>query len=383
MSERVSGPRLSLIAVLAAMFLAFLAWAAWFEIDQTVRAQGSVITSARTQIIQAADGGVLSEILVQEGQEVKAGQKLAVLEKDRSNAAYEESRSKVAALQAGLIRARAESNETKPVFPASVRAYPEFVAAQERLYAQKRASLNDATGALEDALKLAREELQMNQGLLKSGDVSRLEVMRALRQVSELEARLSEVRNKYAQEARQEVTRLEDELSSQRYKLEERRSVLEHTDLIAPVAGIVKYLRVNTVGGVLRAGDELMQISPTESDMVIEAKINPVDIGQLELGLPVQVKLDAFDFSVYGMLTGKLTYLSSDTLVEQGANGQSMSYYRAHVRIDASQANAMLARVPLKPGMTSTIDIKTRTRSVLRYLLKPVIRTFSGALNER
>jgi adhesin transport system membrane fusion protein len=383
MSERVSGPRLSLIAVLAAMFLAFLAWAAWFEIDQTVRAQGSVITSARTQIIQAADGVVLSEILVQEGQEVKAGQKLAVLEKDRSNAAYEESRSKVAALQAGLIRARAESNETKPVFPASVRAYPEFVAAQERLYAQKRASLNDATGALEDALKLAREELQMNQGLLKSGDVSRLEVMRALRQVSELEARLSEVRNKYAQEARQEVTRLEDELSSQRYKLEERRSVLEHTDLIASVAGIVKYLRVNTIGGVLRAGDELMRISPTESDMVIEAKINPVDIGQLELGLPVLVKLDAFDFSVYGMLTGKLTYLSSDTLVEQGANGQTMSYYRAHVRIDANQANVMLARVSLKPGMTSTIDIKTRTRSVLRYLLKPVIKTFSGALNER
>lgn len=383
MSERMSGPRLSLIAVLAAMFVVFLAWAAWFEIDQTVRAQGSVITSARTQIIQAADGGVLAEILVQEGQEVKPGQRLAVLEKDRSNAAYEESRSKVAALQAGLIRARAESNETKPVFPASVRAYPEFVAAQERLFAQKRASLNDATSALEDALKLAREELVMNQSLLKSGDVSRIEVMRALRQVSDLEARLSETRNKYAQEARQEVTRLEDELSSQRYKLEERRSVLEHTDLIAPVAGIVKYLRVNTVGGVLRAGDELMQISPTESDMVIEAKINPVDIGQLELGLPVQVKLDAFDFSVYGMLTGKLTYLSSDTLVEQGANGQSMSYYRAHVRIDASQTNAMLARVPLKPGMTSTIDIKTRTRSVLRYLLKPVIRTFSGALNER
>lgn len=383
MSERTSGSRLSLIMVLAAMFVVFLSWAAWFEIDQTVRAQGSVITSARTQIIQAADGGVLAEILVQEGQEVKSGQRLAVLEKDRSNAAYEESRSKVAALQAGLIRARAESNETKPVFPASVRAYPEFVAAQERLYAQKRASLSDATIALEDALKLAREELQMNQTLLKAGDVSRIEVMRALRQVSDLEARLSETRNKYAQEARQEVTRLEDELSSQRYKLEERRSVLEHTDLIAPVAGIVKYLRVNTVGGVLRAGDELMQISPTESDMVIEAKINPVDIGQLELGLPVQVKLDAFDFSVYGMLTGKLSYLSSDTLVEQGPNGQSMSYYRAHVRIDASQANVMLARVPLKPGMTSTIDIKTRTRSVLRYLLKPVIRTFSGALNER
>jgi adhesin transport system membrane fusion protein len=222
----------------------------------------------------------------------------------------------------------------------------------------------------------------MNQALLKGGDVSRIEVMRALRQVTDIEARLNELRNKYLQEARTEVTRLEDEFSSQRHKLEERRSVLEHTDLIAPVAGIVKYLRINTVGGVLRAGDELMQISPTESDMVIEAKVNPVDIGQLELGLPVQVKLDAFDFSVYGMLVGKLTYISSDTLVEQGANGQSLSFYRVQVRLEGQQSNQALARVALKPGMTSTIDIKTRTRSVLRYLLKPVIKTFSGALNE-
>ncbi len=383
MSEQKKGFRLSIIVVLAAMLAVFLGWAAWFEIDQTVRAQGSIITSARTQIIQAADGGVLSQILVQEGQEVKAGQRLAMLEKDRSNAAFEESRSKVAALQAGLIRAKAESLGTKPVFPPSLKAYPEFVSAQERLYAQRRTSLTDATESLEEALKLAREELQMNQALLKGGDVSRVEVMRALRQVTDIEARLAELRNKYLQEARTEVTRLEDELSSQRYKLDERRSVLEHTDLIAPVAGIVKYLRINTVGGVLRAGDELMQISPTESDMVIEAKINPVDIGQLELGLPVQVKLDAFDFSVYGMLLGKLTYISSDTLVEQGPNGQSLSFYRVQVRLEDQQANQVLARVALKPGMTSTIDIKTRTRSVLRYLLKPVIKTFSGALNER
>jgi adhesin transport system membrane fusion protein len=383
MSEQKKGFRLSIIVVLTAMFIVFIGWAAWFEIDQTVRAQGSIITSARTQIIQAADGGVLSQILVQEGQEVKAGQRLAMLEKDRSSAAFEESRSKVAALQAGLIRAKAESLGTKPVFPPSLKAYPEFVSAQERLYTQRLASLTDATESLEEALKLAREELQMNQALLKGGDVSRVEVMRALRQVTDIEARLAELRNKYVQEARTEVTRLEDELSSQRYKLEERRSVLEHTDLIAPVAGIVKYLRINTVGGVLRAGDELMQISPTESDMVIEAKVNPVDIGQLELGLPVLVKLDAFDFSVYGMLVGKLTYISSDTLVEQGPNGQSLSFYRVQVRLEDQQANQVLARVALKPGMTSTIDIKTRTRSVLRYLLKPVIKTFSGALNER
>jgi membrane fusion protein, adhesin transport system len=383
MSDQAPRFRLSLILVMAVMFAVFVAWAAWFEIDQTVRAQGSIVTTARTQIIQAADGGVLAEILVQEGQEVKAGQRLAMLERDRSSAAFEESRSKVAALQSALIRARAESTGIQPTFPVELKAYPDFVLAQQRLFAQKRETLRAAADALQDALKLARQELEMNQALLNSGDVSRVEVMRALRQVGDLEARLSELKNKYEQEARTEVARLEDELSSQRHRLEERRSVLEHTDMSAPVAGIVKYLRVNTVGGVLRAGDELMQISPTESEMLIEARINPADIGQLDLGLPVQVKLDAFDYSVYGMLTGKLTYLSSDTLVEQGANGQSTSYYRARIQLDRTQVNPMLAKVELKPGMTSTIDIKTKTRSVLRYLVKPVIRTFSGALNER
>lgn len=383
MSDQAPRFRLSLILVMAVMFAVFVAWAAWFEIDQTVRAQGSIVTTARTQIIQAADGGVLAEILVQEGQEVKAGQRLAMLERDRTSAAFEESRSKVAALQSALIRARAESTGIKPAFPPELDAYPDFVLSQRRLFEQKRETLRDATGAIQDALKLARQELEMNQSLLSSGDVSRVEVMRALRQVGDLDARLSELKNKYEQEARTEVAKLEDELSSQRHRLEERRSVLEHTDMSAPVAGIVKYLRVNTVGGVLRAGDELMQISPTESEMLIEARINPADIGQLDLGLPVQVKLDAFDYSVYGMLTGTLTYISSDTLVEQGANGQSTTYYRARIQLDRKQTNPMLAKVELKPGMTSTIDIKTKTRSVLRYLIKPVIRTFSGALNER
>lgn len=383
MTDQPKRFQLSLIAVMAVTFVVFLGWAFWFEIDQTVRAQGSIVTTARTQIIQAADGGVLAEILVQEGQEVKAGERLAMLERDRSSAAYEESRSKVAALQSALIRARAESLGTKPVFPAELNNYPDFVLSQQRLYAQKRETLRSSVESVEDALKLARQELEMNQSLLKSGDVSRVEVMRALRQVGDLDARLNEFKNKYEQEARAEVAKLEDELASQRHRLEERRSVLEHTDLVAPVPGIVKYLRVNTVGGVLRAGDELMQISPTESEMVIEARINPADIGQLELGLPVQVKLDAFDYSVYGMLTGKLTYLSSDTLVEQGANGQSMSYYRARIQLDRKQVNPMLAKVELKPGMTSTIDIKTQSRSVMRYLMKPVIKTFAGALNER
>jgi adhesin transport system membrane fusion protein len=225
----------------------------------------------------------------------------------------------------------------------------------------------------------------MNETLLKTGDTSRLEVMRAKRQVSELQGRANAVRNKYLQEARTEASKLAEELSSSRFKTEDRQSVLGHTVLSAPVAGIVKYLKITTIGGVLRAGDELMQISPTDGDMVIEVKINPVDIGQLKPGLPVAVKLDAFDYSIYGTLQGALSYISSDTLTEQGSNGQALTYYRAHVRLDAAKtrANPKLASVALKPGMTATVDIRTDSRSILRYLAKPVFKTFGGAMNER
>jgi adhesin transport system membrane fusion protein len=373
----------SMTMLLLAGLVVFLLWAALFEIDQTVRAQGQFIPGARTQIIQAADGGVLSQILVHEGQTVAAGQRLAILESERPTASYEESRAKVASLAAALARAQAEARGQPLVFDPQLKGFPEFIAVQKALYEQRKLTLQEELATLKDSLGMAQEELHMNENLLKTGDISRLEVMRSKRQVSELEGKISAVRNKYLQDTRQEATKLEEELSSNRYKLEERQSVLNHTVLTAPGAGIVKYMRVNTIGGVLRAGDELMQISPTEGDMVIEIKVNPVDIGQLKPGLPATIKLDAFDYSIYGTLQGTLSYISSDTLTEQGGSGQTLSYYRAHVRLDANKANAKLADVPLKPGMTATVDIRTASRSVLHYLAKPVFKVFGGAMNER
>lgn len=373
----------SMTMLLLAGLVVFLLWAALFEIDQTVRAQGQFMPGARTQIIQAADGGVLSQILVHEGQTVTAGQRLAVLESERPTASYEESRAKVASLAAALARALAEAQGRPPVFGPQLKGFPEFIAVQKALYEQRKLTLQEDLATLKDSLDMAQEELRMNENLLKTGDISRLEVMRSKRQVSELHGKISAVRNKYLQDARQEATKLEEELSSNRYKLEERQSVLGHTVLTAPGAGIVKYMRINTIGGVLRAGDELMQISPTEGDMVIEIKVNPVDIGQLKPGLPVTIKLDAFDYSIYGTLQGTLSYISSDTLTEQGGSGQTLTYYRAHVRPDAGKANIKLADVPLKPGMTATVDIRTGSRSVLQYLAKPVFKVFGGAMNER
>jgi ABC-type cobalamin/Fe3+-siderophores transport system ATPase subunit/multidrug efflux pump subunit AcrA (membrane-fusion protein) len=377
----------SITMLLAAAFIGFLLWAALFEIEQTVRAQGQIIPTARTQVIQSADGGVLEKLLVEEGQSVKAGQKLAILERERSQASYDESRAKAVALTVALARTQAEALDRAPEFGPALRTDPKIVAVQQDLYDQRRRSLQDELRSLQQGLDMALEELRMNEALLKNGDTSRLEVMRAKRQAVEIEAKINATRNKYLQDARAEATKLAEDLAAMAYKLDERRSVLGHTVLTAPIAGVVKYLKVTTIGGVLRAGDEMMQISPTEGGMVFEVKINPVDIGQLQLGLPVAIKLDAFDYSVFGNLEGTLVYLSSDTLVEQAANGQSSSYYRAQVILDAEKArshpNPMLAAVVLKPGMTATVDIRTGQRSVLKYLAKPIYRAFGGAMNER
>lgn len=361
----------------------FILWAALFEIDQSVRAQGQAIPDARTQIIQSADGGVLSLILVQEGEAVKAGQRLAVLERERPRAAVEESRAKAMALQAALARTQAEANNAP--FTRNTKRFGEFEAVQLELFEQRKRSLQEELATLQDALDLAQEELKMNEALFKMGDTSRLEVMRSKRQVGELQGRMSAARNKYQQDARQEATKIAEELSSSRYKLEERQSVLNHTEINAPVAGVVKYLKVTTIGGVLRPGDELMHISPTDGDLIIEVKITPVDIGQLKIGLPVSVKLDAFDYSLYGALVGSLTYISSDTLLEQIGNGQSAAFYRAQIRLDSelNKANPKLASVAIKPGMTATVDIRTSSRTILQYLVKPIFKAFGGALNER
>ena len=374
----------SMMVLLALGLFLFIAWAATFHIDQGVRATGQVISSAHTQIIQAVDGGVLSELRVAEGQQVKLGEVLAVLEKNRAEAGFEESRDKVASLTIAMTRARAEAQLQAPVFGEAFKAYPEFVRAQQTLYLQKKRTLDEDLHGNQQSLLLAREELKMTEALLKDGDVSQLEAMRAKRQVTEIEARLAASTNKYRQDASAEAAKTEEDLASVNSKLAERKNILEHTELLAPVAGVVKYLKVTTIGGVLRGGDELMQIAPNDDDLIIEAKVNPTDVGQLRVGLPVSVKVDAFDYSVYGMLHGDLIYISPDTLSESGQSGQTQTYYRAKIRLPRLQAhNTKAYDIVTKPGMTVSIDIRTGTRSVLNYIAKPVFKAFGGALIER
>lgn len=380
--------------------LIFLMWTSLSDMDQTVRSHGQIIAIARNQIIQAADGGVLKQLLVSEGQQVRAGQTLAKLETTRSEASYLEIKAKLGALQAALVRAKAESSGVALIFDLDSESNNVFTSGQQQAYSQKRQGLEDELQVLIAGLQLSEKELQMSQALLKTGDVSQLEFMRAQRQVHETQGRIGSVKQKYLQEAKQDVVRIQEEISAHQFKLNERKSLLDHSTLSSPVDGIVKVLRINTVGGVLRAGDELMHISPTSGGYIFEAKINPSDIGELRLGLPVSLKFEAFDYSVYGMLQGTLSYISSDTLTDSGPNGAVQTYYRVQVQINSNSFEApsshdsrwffqasrnvnSLSLKELKPGMTATLDIQTRSRSLLQYLTKPVQKAFSGALHER
>lgn len=369
--------------LLAIALLVFALWSTQSEMDQTVRSSGQVIAVARNQIIQAADGGVLTQLLVSEGQAVQAGQVVAKLESTRSEAGFQEIQAKLTALQAARMRARAESSGELLTFDEKFDARGQFKLAQEQIYKQKKQGLNEDLALLNSSLLLSEEELRISQSLFKSGDLSQIELMKSQRQLHESQGRILTLKNKYLQDAKLELVRLEEEISSNQFKLNERQSLLDHSVLTTPVAGIVKVIRINTVGGVLRAGDELMQISPTESGQVIEAKINPSDIGELKVGLPVSVKLDAFDFSVYGMLNGNLSHISSDTLTESGSNGSLQTYYRIQVELAPMPVSDRIKPTDLKPGMTASLDIRTRSRSVWQYLSKPIQKAFSGALHER
>lgn len=383
MSQR----RFPMLWVLAGTLALLTLFATFLEIDQAVRAQGQVIPGARTQVIQAVDGGMLTALHVREGDVVKLGQKLAELEPDRAAAGYAQSEAEVASKRIALIRARAELAGASPVYGSEYDSYPEFISAQMGIYRQRKQSLNEELAVLRQAMALAEEELGMTRRLFQNGDISQSEVMRAQRQTLDLRQRINGTKNKYFQETRSEVAKLEDELSTSRYKRDERQSILKHTDLISPTDGIVKLVRINTVGGVLKPGDELLQISPVDDELLVEIKVNPADVGLLRTGLPVTLRFDAFDSSIYGNVMGQLRYISPDTLNEQGPNGQSLTYYRAQVALDwpatEQHGSQRIKPADIKPGLTATADVLTGTRSLLSYLMKPISRAFSGALTQR
>jgi adhesin transport system membrane fusion protein len=363
----------------------FVLWAAFAELDQVTRAPGAVIASSRSQIMQAIDGGVLQELLVKEGDIVEAQQVVARLDKTKLEAGYLEARAKLTALRMNVARLQAEVLDRPMILGHDAKAYPEFKINQEALFNKRRASIREEIQALEAMLQLARQELDMTEPLLKTGDVSRSDILRLQRQVADLNAQITNRRNKYFQDSQAELSKSQEDLASMEQIVAQRKEQLDAAELRSPMRGTIKNIRVTTRGGVLRAGEELLQIVPLDDDLVIEAKVRPADIGFLKPGLESSVKIDAYDYTIYGSLPGKVAYISADTLREEQPRQQGeQDFYRVQIRVDAKEFKKRRnEKLEIQPGMTATVEIKTGSNTVLRYLTKPVTKTLSESLGER
>lgn len=362
----------------------FVVWALWFRIDEVARAQGEVIASSRVQVIQSVDGGVLSEIKVKEGDKVEPGQLLARLDQTRVGASVGEVDARLFALRAKATRLRAEVTGTEPHFPvASSQAAREQVVVEQALFQQRRLGLKEDLRTLQVAFDLARKRLELVEQLLKSGDVSGTEVLNAQTAANDAEARLVNRRNKFLEDARIELAKAEDEIAQNQQVYTRRRQEQHDAVFTAQVKGVVKNVRVTTVGGVLRAGEELMQIVPLEDDLIIEARVSPSDIARVHPGLPANIRFDPFDYTIHGSVQGKVVYVSADTLKEETARGKDI-YYRVHVTPGATPVVSNTGRrLEIQPGMTAQVDIRTGDRTVMDYLLKPVRKTLTESFGEK
>lgn len=373
---------LLLFALLGGMS-AFVWWAYTFELDIVTRAEGSVIPSSRVQSIQSLDGGVVDDILVKEGDIVEKGQILLRIEREKAQAIYRETLSRVASLEAAIARLRSEVLGVPLKFPENANAFPEVVSTQKILYTKRLAALNQEIAVLQETLRLVEKELSLNEPMLETGEVSEVDVIRLRRQVNEIRGGITQRRNKYLSESQAELAKAQDDLSSQTESLAARKTVLDQVDIYAPVKGVVKNIRITTQGGVVRPAEEIMQLVPIEEELLVEVKIKPADVAFLRPGLQASVKLDAYDYTIYGTLNGELTYISPDTLAEETSREQ-IKYYRGIIRTSGSKLrNPRSEKIEIIPGMTAGAEIKTGQRSVMQYLLKPITRGLKESLHER
>lgn len=379
---RPHGSRLGIAIIVAGLLVLFI-WAAFSKIDQVTRASARVIAAERTQVIQTPDAGVVTKLHVREGDVVKTGQLLVTLEKERAQAAVDDSKAKVAALRITVSRLQAEVYGKPLRFESDLQIYSDYIRNQTDLYNRRQTAFNGDIGSLQRMLKIADRELQINSRLVATFDVSVAEVLRLERAAADISAQITNRRNKYFQDSQTEMTKAQEDLNTQQELLRDRIQVLDHTELLSPANGIVNNIRATTLGAVLRAGDTVLEISPTDGDLIAEAKVNPSDIAFVEVGQTAFVKLDAYDSSIFGALTGQVIYVSPDSLTEDSKQGPT-SFYRVHVLVKEAEFKGNKTReIQMRPGLTATVEIKARERTVLSYLTKPISKTLSYSMGER
>ncbi len=366
---------------------ALVYWAERSVIDESTRAAGTVIASSRVQVIQSVDGGVLQQLRVREGDRVRKGEVLAVFDETRTRASLEETEAKRTAQRASMARLEAELEDGQPHFaPELMKRFPAVVRVQQTLYEERRKALTAELKALAEVARLARDELAMVERLVATGDASQVELLRARKSVTEAESALANRKNKYIQDVSAELAKVREDYEQVEQQATQKRQQLANSVVSSPASGIVKNVKFTTLGGVLRAGDELLQVVPVDDQMIVEAKVLPRDIALIRPGLKATIKFDAYDYTVFGMVDGEVIYVSADSMRDesQRADSPAATYYRVHVRTTAPGPVTRTGRkIEVLPCMTAQVDIRTGQRTLLAYLLKPVTKTLTEAFKER
>ncbi|QIZ62070.1 HlyD family efflux transporter periplasmic adaptor subunit [Acinetobacter indicus] len=375
-------PKASLFIWIICIGLAvLLLWAWLFKLEEVSTGTGKVVPSSKEQVVQSLEGGILTTLNVREGEIVNRGQVLAQLDPTRFASNVGESESLLVSSLATSARLRAEVNGTPLVFPEEVLKEPKLVQQETALYNSRRANLEESLAGLRQALVLIEQELRMTEPLVAKGAASEVEVLRLKREANDLRNQMNDIRNQYYVKAREELSKSSTDVQTQQQVVRGKSDTLNRTVFKSPVRGVVKEIDVMTIGGVVPQNGKLMTIVPLDEQLLIEARISPRDIAFIRPDQEALVKITAYDYSIYGGLKGKVTVISPDTIRDEVK--QDQFYYRVYIRTDTDKlTNKSGQQFSITPGMVATVDIKTGSKTVLDYLIKPFNKA-QEALRER
>lgn len=378
-SEFSGATRIIMLSVV--LFILFGVWAWFGKLDEVSTGTGKVIPSSREQILQSLDGGIVTELLVHEGDKVQAGQIVARLDPTRSESNVGESAARYRASLASSSRLYAEVNDLPLSFPEALKAWPDLLSSETRLYKTRRAQLNDTESELRDALVSVNKELEITQRLQKSGAASHVEVLRLQRQKSDLGLKITDLRSQYYVQAREALSKANAEVDMLSAIIKGREDSVTRMTVRSPMRGIVKNIQVTTIGGVIPPNGEMMEIVPIDDYLLIEARLSPRDIAFIHPGQRALVKVTAYDYAIYGGLEGEVETISPDTI--QDKIKPEIVYYRVFIRTHQDYlVNKAGHHFSIVPGMVASVDIKTGQKTIIDYLIKPFNRA-REALRER
>ncbi len=411
-----------LLLAVVAFVIVFVVWASRATLDEVTRGDGRVIPSRQIQVVQNLEGGIVAAILVREGEVVDQDQVVMRIDNIRAASDYREKRARYLALTAASARLVAEVEETAISFAPEVLAEARdmanneqalFSSRQEKLQGelsvfrrqteqrqQELSELKTKLAQLERSLGLANEELRITEPLAQQRVVAKSDFLKLQREVNDLRGEVEQTRlsvpraetavreanqrtanamSTFRSDAQKEMNAVRAELAGLREVIVAGEDRVRRTEVRSPVRGTIKQLKVNTIGGVVQPGADLVEIVPLEDNLLVEAQVRPADIAFLRPGLPATVKITAYDFSIYGGLKGQVEDISADSIF----NDKGESFYRVRVRTEQSQLGKPDAPLQIIPGMTAQVDVLTGHRTVLQYLLKPLLRARERAFTER